>query len=87
MVGGTPLKSTYVVLITRCGEQIMPDICVPMRPSILSLPQLLCYGSTSVKWVLHCRFFCRSPTARPWRQRLLHLEARHEQTRRIHRGR
>jgi hypothetical protein len=53
------------------------DMRVPMRLSILLLSQLLCYVSTSVKWVLHCRFFCRSPIARPRSQRLLHLKARH----------
>ena len=62
------------------------DIRAPMRLSVLFLLQLLCHGSTGVQWVLHCRFFRRSPTAHPWRQRLLHLKARRQQNRRIHRG-
>ena len=89
MDGGIPLKSMSVAFTTHCGKQTY--ICVPHDTTLHFMPvlrlQLLCHGSTSVKWVLHRRYFYSSPATRPWRQRLLHLEARSQPTRRIRRTR
>jgi len=84
MVGGIPLKSTSAEFITHCGEQTYG---VSMRPFALTKLQRLCDGSPGVKWVLYRHFLCGSPATRPWRQRLLRLEACSQQTRRIRRYR